>query len=57
MIYVEKGNEGYQIEERELAEYKMRGFAVPAPDAPIEPPADDGLGEAPDGDKKKAGQK
>jgi hypothetical protein len=56
-MYVEKGNEGYQIEERELAEYKMRGFEVPVSNAPDEPPTDDGLGETPEDGKKKAGQK
>ncbi|HEX2986145.1 MAG TPA: hypothetical protein VHO71_04945 [Caproiciproducens sp.] len=31
MIYVEKGNEGYIIDEKDLGEYKARGFEIPEP--------------------------
>ena len=31
MIYVEKGNIGYTIEEKELGEYKSQGFQIPQP--------------------------
>jgi hypothetical protein len=30
-VYVEKGNEGYHIDEKDLGAYKARGFAIPQP--------------------------
>lgn len=30
-IYVEKGNEGYTIDEKDLGAYKARGFSIPLP--------------------------
>ena len=31
MIYVEKGNVGYNIDEKDLGEYKAQGFQIPQP--------------------------
>lgn len=31
MVYVEKGNVGYTIDEKYLGEYKAQGFQIPQP--------------------------
>ncbi len=59
MIYVEKGNEGYKIDEKDLGEYKARGFKVPG-EKEETPSQGEGAPENPDpsaDDKKKGGQK
>lgn len=62
MIYVEKGNEGYKIDDADLGEYKARGFKVPGEKSVGEgaPSASEGASDSQDpsaDDKKKSGQK
>ena len=52
MIYVEKGNEGYKIDENDLGEYKVRGCTVPGNQESTVPGPDTSAD-----DKKKSGQK